>query len=104
MSGCTSFLRCLVPTSSYAWIFPPVRLLADMMVALKIYKTNAILVVPQAEATNWWIALQEIGKVAHLSEPLVLDRSSDVCIQSRRVPRGTINPAFYNLRAYRLTW
>jgi hypothetical protein len=94
----------LVQQGDFAWIFPPVRLLTEVMQAVRRFETNCILIVPKAEATNWWITLLAMGQRAKLAGPLEIPRSTDICIPSRRVPKGTTNPAMFKLRAFRLTW
>jgi hypothetical protein len=71
---------------------------------IRHFKTSAIVIVPEATTTNWWIELHALGTVASLEGPLDLDRSTNVCIPSRRVPQGTINPALFKLKAFRITW
>jgi hypothetical protein len=75
-----------------------------MVQALKNYKTDAILVVPEATTTNWWNELVKIGEVARMEGPLIIERSTDGCMPSRRVPVGTVNPALFKLRAFKICW
>lgn len=94
----------LVPTGSLAWIFPPVRAIPKALQHLKEARIDAILVVPEATTTNWWIELQELRSEARVDGPITLNRSTDTCIPSRRVPAGTVNPALFKLRAFKITW
>lgn len=96
--------RELVGPGETAWIFPPVRLLKEAIQAVRRFQTDCILIVPQAEATNWWLALHQLSKVARVQGPVKLPRSTDVCAPSSRVPAGTVNPALYKLRAYMIVW
>jgi hypothetical protein len=94
----------LVPNGGLAWIFPPVRALPKVIQNLKEFKTNSILVVPEAPTTNWWVQLQGLKAQARIVGPIVFERTTDICIPSRRVPLGTANPARFKLRAFRVTW
>jgi hypothetical protein len=93
--------RELVQPGEIAWIFPPLRLLKEAIQAVRRFRTDCVLIVPLADATNWWLALHQLGKVAKLEGPIELARSADVCAPSRRVPQGTVNPA---LHAYKIVW
>jgi hypothetical protein len=110
MPGCVSVdaLQCdwriLVPEGETAWIFPPVRSVAVVIQRIREFKTDAILMVPEATTTNWWLDLHALSSLARVEGPLALDRSSDVCIPSRRVPSGTLNPAMFKLRVFRISW
>ncbi|GAQ91773.1 Hypothetical protein KFL_008500020, partial [Klebsormidium nitens] len=90
----------LLAPGDVAWVFPPVRLLSDVIQSVRRFRTDCILVVPEAPATNWWMALQNIGAEACLSGPLELPRSASICAPSFRVSQGTVNPAMYKLRAF----
>lgn len=91
-----------MPQGETAWIFPPVRLLREVIQAVRRFHTDCILVVPLTDATNWWLALQQLRTVARIEGPVKLPRSTDVCIPSHRVPAGTVNPALYRLQAYKI--
>jgi hypothetical protein len=96
--------RILIPAEGLAWIFPPVRAIPLVIQRIREFKTNSILIVPEASFTNWWLELHALRMAAKLEGPLVLNRSTDVCIPSRRVPRGTLNPALFKLRVFKITW
>jgi hypothetical protein len=96
--------RTLVPAGRLAWIFPPVRAVPQVIQRIREFKTNSIVTVPEAPSTNWWLDLHALRMVARIDGPLVLNRSTDICIPSRRVPRGTLNPALFKLRVFRITW
>jgi hypothetical protein len=110
MPGCSavdalrSDWRRLVRPDEVAWIFPATRALTSMVHALKRFKTSAILEVPESKTTNSWNELINLGIEARMEGPLTIDRSTDACIPSRRVPAGTANPALHNLRAYKISW
>jgi hypothetical protein len=87
--------RILVPAGETAWIFPPVRSVAQVIQKVREFKTIAILIVPEATTTNWWLDLLALGSSAQVEGPLILDRSTDICIPSRRVRSGTLNPAMF---------
>lgn len=96
--------RAIVPEVGLAWIFPPVRAIPKAIQLLRRYRVDAILIVPEAPTTNWWLDLQNLATVAKMDGPVSLARSTDVCIPSRRVPPGTLNPALFKLRAYKISW
>lgn len=96
--------RTLVQPSETAWIFPPVRALPSVIQSLRNFRTDAILVVPEAATTNWWLELMHLGSDATMAGPLEIERSRDACIPSRRVPDGTVNPALYKLRVFKISW
>lgn len=78
----------LVPPGDTAWIFPPVSvwLLKETIQAVRRFKTDCILIIPLAEATNWWLALHQTLTEARTEGPVKLARSTGVCIPSHRVP------------------
>jgi hypothetical protein len=96
--------RDLVPSGETAWIFPPMRLLKEVIQAVRRFWTNCVLIVPLADAINWWLALHQLSKVARIEGSIRHARSTDVCIPSHRVPAGTVNPALYRLQAYMVIW
>jgi hypothetical protein len=96
--------RTLIPADGLAWIFPPVRAIPQAIQIIGEFRTNAIVIVPEATTTKWWIELHAMGSGARLEGPLDLDRSTNTCISSRRVPQGTLNPALFKLKAYKITW
>jgi hypothetical protein len=110
MSGCTAVdalnldWRALVPADGVAWIFPPARAITKTIQLLKEFKINAVLILPEAPTTNWWLELLTLRAVARIDGPIILARSTDVCIPSRRVPSGTLNPALFKLRAFKISW
>ncbi|GAQ82637.1 putative Reverse transcriptase [Klebsormidium nitens] len=99
----TDWSELLAP-GDVAWVFPPVRLLSDVIQAVRRYRTDCVIIVPEAPATNWWMALQNIGTEACMTGPLELPRSASICTPSFRVPQGTVNPAMYKLRAFGIRW
>ncbi|GAQ85469.1 reverse transcriptase [Klebsormidium nitens] len=96
--------RTLVKQGETAWIFPPVRAIPSVLQSLRNFRTDAILVVPEATTTNWWVELMSLGSGAVMAGPLAIERSTDACIPSRRVPAGTVNPALYKLRVFKINW
>lgn len=96
--------RTLLAPGEVAWIFPPVRLLSPVIQTIRRFRTDCVLIVPDAPATNWWLALQEIGMQTSMQGPLELPRGKGTCSPSFRVPHGTVNPALYKLRAYMIHW
>jgi hypothetical protein len=96
--------RNLMEDGGLAWIFPPVRAIPKAFLLLKEFCINAIFIVPEAPTTNWWIALLDLRAESRLEGPIALNRSTDICIPSRRVPVGTVNPALFKLRAYKIMW
>lgn len=96
--------RDMVEDGGLAWMFPPVRAIPKALQLLKEFRINTILIVPEASTTNWWIDLLAMKAEAKMEGPIALDRSTDICVPSRRVPVGTVNPALYKLRAFKVTW
>jgi hypothetical protein len=96
--------RTLVPAGDVAWIFPPVRAITRTIQLLKEIRTDAVLILPEAPTINWWLELLSLRAVARIDGPIILARSTDVCIPSRRVPSGTVNPALFKLRAFKVSW
>jgi hypothetical protein len=54
---CVNALRSdwaqLVPAGTFAWAFPPVRYINQVIQLTREFRTNIILIVPEREATNW---------------------------------------------------
>jgi hypothetical protein len=96
--------RGFVWTGDMAWAFPPVRAIPKVVQLLREYKIGAVLIVPEAPTTNWWLDLQSYKKEAKMEGPINLARSTDTCIPSRRVPPGTVNPALFKLGAFKISW
>jgi hypothetical protein len=96
--------RDYITTGGLAWIFPPVRFIRKTLQLIQEFKIDAILIVLAAPSTNWWIDLLDLGRAAKLEGPIILDRSTDICVPSRRVPLGTVNPALFKLRAFKVIW
>jgi hypothetical protein len=92
----------LVPEGTFAWAFPPVRHIQQVLQLTREYRTNLLLVVPEREATNWWVALQQMRASARIEGPVEIPRSTDMCKPSKRVPSGTANPALYKLRVFKI--
>jgi hypothetical protein len=107
--GCTAVdalnwdWRGLIPQGELAWIFPPVRAVPQAIQKMIRFRTDAILIVPESPTTNWWLELQALKTKAKMLGPIRLERSTDICTPSRRVP-GTLNPALFKLRAYKVAW
>jgi hypothetical protein len=93
-----------IESGGLAWIFPPVRAIPKTLQLVREFEIDAILIVPAAPSTNWWIDLLGLGRIAKLEGPILLDRSMDICVRSRRVPLGTVNPALFKLRVFKVTW
>jgi hypothetical protein len=49
--------RALVPPGEFAWIFPPVRHISEIVQKIERFWTNSVLVVPEQVASNWWIRI-----------------------------------------------
>ncbi|GAQ91453.1 Reverse transcriptase [Klebsormidium nitens] len=96
--------RDVLAPGEIAWIFPPVRLLSEVVTAIQRFETSCVVIVPEAPATNWWLALSGINKRASVRGPVILPHSTDTCTPSHRVPKGTANPALYKLQAFLITW
>lgn len=92
--------RTLVRPDNTAWIFPPARALMEVVQNLKLFKTTAIQVIPEAPTINLWVEFIELGKEARMERPLLIERTTNACIPSRRVPPGTVNSAMFKLRVY----
>lgn len=95
--------RLLVPTRAFAWIFPPVRLITEVIQLIERYRTNCILIVPEQPASNWWIHLLALP-LAKPIECFEVRRGTNSCRPSRRVPVQTANPGLFKLRALRVEW
>jgi hypothetical protein len=110
MPGCSAVdafnvdWKDLVAPRSLAWLFPPVRAISKALQLLKKSHIDAIIIVLEAPTTNWWIALLALGAEARVEGPIQLERSIDICIFSRRVPSGTVNPALFKSREFKITW
>jgi hypothetical protein len=96
--------RDFITPGGLAWIFPPVRAIPKALQLVREFQTDAILIVPKAPSTNWWLGLLDLGAAAKLEGPISLDRSTDICVPSRRAPLGTVNPALFKLRVFKVTW
>jgi hypothetical protein len=81
---------------------PPVRAISKTILLMKQFRVNAILIVPEAMTTNWWIKVNSLTE-AKVEGPVAFERSTDICIPSRRVPVGTVNSALLKLRAFKIT-
>lgn len=90
MPGCTAVdalnqdWRDLVPRGELAWLFPPVR--AICKVIQKEFRTDAILVVPEAPTTNWWVELLSMKKLARIDGPLLLEGAPTYAFQVGEFP------------------
>jgi hypothetical protein len=63
----------IVREGEFAWVFPPVRYINQVIQLARKYKTNMVLLVPDRQATNWWISLEQLGSsAAKLEGPIVI--------------------------------
>jgi hypothetical protein len=92
-----------VPTGAFAWIFPPVHLITEVILLIDRYRTNCILIIPEQPASNWWIHLLALP-LAKSIERVEIRRGTDSCRPSRRVPVQTANPGLFKLQALRVEW
>jgi hypothetical protein len=95
--------RTLLPFGKFAWIFPPVRHIAEVVQMIELFKTNCVLIVPEQKATNWWISLHR-WPLAHSPQVFEIARGTHACSPSRRVPVNTANPGLFKLWAIRIEW
>jgi hypothetical protein len=95
--------RLLLPEGSFAWIFPPVWHIDEVVQRIERFRTNCVLVVPEQMATNWWIQIARWSNGTEIQR-FVIPRSTKVCRPSRRVPPNTANPGLLKLRAIKIIW
>jgi hypothetical protein len=95
--------RALVPEGGYAWMFPPVRLISEVMQLIERFKTNCLLIVPEQTASNWWIHLFTLSLATPI-EQFRTPRGTRSCKPSRKVSARTANPGLFKLRALRIEW
>jgi hypothetical protein len=95
--------RLLIKKGDFAWLFPPVRIIPDVVQLIERYEVNCILVVPEQKASNWWVRLVSLP-LARKIEQIIIPRGTDTCRPSRRVPAGTANPGLFKLRAHCIEW
>jgi hypothetical protein len=53
-----------IESGGLAWIFPPVRAIPKTLQLVREFEIDAILIVPAAPSTNWWIDLLGLGSVS----------------------------------------
>jgi hypothetical protein len=94
--------RLLVRGDQFAWIFPPVRIIPEVIQLFERYKTS-ILVVPEQSSANWWIRLFAF-KLAKGIQRHDIPRGTGSCRASHRVPSKTANPGLFKLKALRIEW
>lgn len=100
--GCTALQallqdwRLLVGCGQYAWIFPPVRVISEVIQLIERFRTICILVVPEQSSANWWIQLFSF-KLAQKIHKYDIPRGTGSCRASRRVPTKTANPGLFKL-------
>jgi hypothetical protein len=68
--------RDIVPPGSLAWVFQPLRAIPQALQRLKEFRINAVLIVPEAPTTNWWLELIALRARTGVEGPVVLDRST----------------------------
>jgi hypothetical protein len=95
--------RELIPDGEFAWIFPPVRVISEVVQLIERSKTNCILLVPKQKAANWWVSLFSL-LLARSIERYSIPRGTDSCRPSRRVPARTANPGLFKLIALKIVW
>jgi hypothetical protein len=87
----------LVPKGEFAWLFSPIRVIAEVVQMVERFRTNCDLVVPKQKASNWWISLFTFGTEKNVRE-FAIPRGTQSCEASRRVL------GLFNLRAYKIQW
>jgi hypothetical protein len=92
----------IVQPSKVAWVFPPIRLVNNVISLIKKFRIGALLCMPVQEGSNELIQIQSIG--AQISGPFMVPRSYESCIASSRVPSGTLNSSFLNLGIFLIQW
>jgi hypothetical protein len=95
--------RRVITEGEIAWIFPPVRLIPEVVQMIERYRTNCVLVVPEQTAANWWIRLFSMDLAREIMQ-YIIPRGSELFRASRRVPAKTANPGFFRLRAILIKW
>lgn len=95
--------RHLLDRGEFAWIFPPVRVIPEVVQLVERYRTNCILVVPEQKAANWWLRLFTLH-LKHEIKLIEISRGTSSFKASRRVPAKTANPGLFKLRAIKIEW
>jgi hypothetical protein len=95
--------RALVDKDSFAWVFPPVRIIADVVHLIERFQVNCIFLVPEQKAANWWLRLFSLP-LSHGIQQIEIPRGTKACKASRRVPAKTANPGLFKLRALHIEW
>jgi hypothetical protein len=93
----------LVEAGDFAWIFPPVRVISEVVQLIERYKTDCVLIVPEQLAANWWLRLKSF-MVKHILEQILIPRGTESFEASRRVPAKTANTGLFKLRAIKIEW
>jgi hypothetical protein len=95
--------RHLVDSGDFSWIFPPVRVISEVVQLIERYRTNCILVVPEQKASNWWLRIFKM-RLKRKLELFGIPRGTGSFRASRRVPAKTANSGLFKLRAIRIEW
>jgi hypothetical protein len=95
--------RTLLLPGEFAWIFPPVQHIAEVVQSIERYQTNCVLIVPEQTASNWWIRMFQ-WPVAQGFLRIDIPRGTQACSPSRRVPANTANPGLFKLRVFKIQW
>ncbi|GAQ84615.1 putative DNA/RNA polymerases [Klebsormidium nitens] len=95
--------RQLLKEGDWAWMFPPLRHVAQAIRLIEKFRINGILIVPRRNATNWWHVMHS-WDLASPPEPVELPRSESTCDPSLRVPESVVNPAYFSLSAIKIEW
>jgi hypothetical protein len=86
-----------------AWIFPPVRIISDVVQLMERFRTNCVLLVPEQKAANWWVRLHALPLSGNIKQ-IAIPKGTGSCLASRRVPDQTPNPGLFQLRALLIKW
>jgi hypothetical protein len=65
--------KLFVGTGEFAWIFPPVRIIPEVIQLMERFKINCILVVPEQQAANWWICLFSLPLSHEIRQNIIRD-------------------------------
>lgn len=95
--------RALLQPGKFAWIFPPVRHIAEVVQRIERFQTNCIVILPERKASNWWIRMHQ-WTIAQSFSRIDIPRGTHSCRPSRRVPANTANPGLFKLRVFRIQW
>jgi hypothetical protein len=95
--------RLLLNEGEFAWIFPPVRHLSEVVQMIERYRTDCVLIAPEQKATNCWIRLWSWPCARDMCK-VDIPRGTKVCRSRRRVLVNTTNPGLFKLKAFRIKW